>query len=518
MTSSGGLATEYPWSPDACYLLGDDYPFLDVLVRGHRLKANTAVKLLERGEPAPDGAVWQRWDLEADLARGRRFAEVTLPLRVPKASTLRCYVIPTQLLDVSDVLAMLAEIESELGMAQAWDRQAKRSDRAWSRRERGVRTAPELLVALVETELRAARDLRRRPFQELGLHARRGVPLSENALVSHWAARRQQHLQAATTSVDEQRRHATRRNSEHRAQARNDMARDEIVRLARVAQELLAARLALTPFITPLELGTGVSPGPSFQRDHRLRRLLRAFAPPEAECVSPVEAPRSQYPPVFLNHLWELWGAVWLARQLRTLGFEGGITVRGSPVPLSCSWDLRKRDVLLQLDYEPNPVLLDPSALPPAHERTMPALEWAAKRQLLDEERPFLGMEQRCSPDYILRVTTPSQRLLVVGDGCLASPGHHGKRKANPKPQTVEHYRRTLGWAVDGRVVRCHPMGGFVLFPPPEEAWAPFEKLENAPDCTLLCPSPRHVTGASRRLENLLHALAPEVSWQSEPS
>ena len=72
----------------------------------------------------------------------------------------------------------------------------------------------------------------------------------------------------------------------------------------------------------------------------------------------------------------------------------------------------------------------------------------------------------------------------------------------------------TLGWAVDCQVVRCHPMGGFVIFPPPASSWHKFENLQDVRDCTLLCPSPRAPAESSARLENLLTAVAPQVRWR----
>ena len=142
------------------------------------------------------------------------------------------------------------------------------------------------------------------------------------------------------------------------------------------------------------------------------------------------------------------------------------------------------------------------------------ALEWASTRQELDPDRPFLGLEERCSPDYLIRISTPHRRVLVVGDACLATPEHHGTGQAKPKPHTVEHYRRTLGWAVDGRIVRCHPMGGFVFFPPPASSWTAFEQLQDVRDCTLLCPSAHNPAVAAARLDNLLRAILPDVPWR----
>src|SRR5262249_14328873 len=103
-----------------------------------------------------------------------------------------------------------------------------------------------------------------------------------------------------------------------------------------------------------------------------------------------------------------------------------------------------KEDITVELDYEPDPVLVEHSQLPSAHERKIPALEWAAKHQVLSPERPFLAMEARSSPDYVIRVTTARARVILVGDACLASPDHHGRGddRQGAKPYTVEHYRR----------------------------------------------------------------------------
>jgi hypothetical protein len=174
---------------------------------------------------------------------------------------------------------------------------------------------------------------------------------------------------------------------------------------------------------------------------------------------------------------------------------------------------LQRDDIVAELDYEPVPVFVDYERLPPAHARDLPALEWAARNQVLDPDRPFLGTESRCSPDYMLRITTPLGRSLMVGDACLASPKHHGKGpdKGDSKPHTVEKYRRTLGWAAEGQVVRCHPMGGFVLFPTRASAWTDFERLPGAGDITLLCPNPHDDADASRRFAKLLAVVAPEA-------
>lgn len=510
-----GTMTVHPWDPEAWYIVRDDSPFLDVQVVGPAVRPLGIAKPLPRvGNQGPDIVSWQRWDLESELARNRRLGTVKLDLEVPQGCSLRCYVIPTRLLGLADVIRMVEDIEREIGTAVAWEPAEQRPDRVWSRRELGDASAPERLLALVEEELRAARAVRHRPFEELGPHARCGLPLPENAVVSHWAARRLRQLREAGRIIEIHVAEAMLLQKNRKDPKRLERILGEIDRLKLLALRVESLGSDVSPLIIQSELSTSLSPGPSYQRDHRLRCLLRAFTAPAVEIISPVEAPRSTYPPVLLNRLWELWSAVWLANRLRALGFEGGATPRGAEGLLSCTWFLRRDDVQIELDYEPDPALVDHAALPPAHERVLPALEWASTRQELDADRPFLGLERRCSPDYLIRISTPRARVLVVGDACLATPEHHGTGQARAKPHTVEHYRRTLGWVVDGGVVRCHPMGGFVVFPPPESSWSAFEQLDDVRDCSLLTPSPAGEDSSSSRLENLLTAVLPGFEWR----
>lgn len=498
----------YPWKPGTWYLIRDDQPFLDVLVRGQHLRPKPDPKadprILDLDETMNDGAYWQRWDLTADLARNRRFGEISVKLKVPRDEELRCYVIPAALLSYRDVLAMVEDIESEFGFSAAWDLIADRPDRSWSRRTSGARTmtSRELVRVIVE-ELAAAQSIRREPFSELGPHSRRGTPLAENAVVSHWAARRCNQLRTSMDVVSRELDQVRIRSERENPEKRQEAIDGRMAELVSIHQELehlaiVVARLGNVP----AELGTFVHPTPLFQRDHRLRLLLRAFAPLHSEALSEEEAARSHYPPVFLNRLWELWAAVWLAREFRRIGFVGTCSAEASRSSSACSWNLIRDDITIDLDFEPEPTYVDYKTMPPAHEREMPVLEWAAMNQSIDPQRPFLGTEIRCSPDYLLRISQKHARFLIVGDATLASPDHHGKNES--KPKIVENYRRTIGWSIEGEIVRCHPMGAFVVFPPPSSSWIEFERISGASDCTLLCPSPQDTSDARARLRQLL--------------
>jgi hypothetical protein len=523
VAGSGGSRVEYPWEPKTWYLIRDDCPYLDVLIRGFPAQAKGDTKLEDLSETARDGAKWQRWNLETELARQRRLGEMSLALKVPKDCTLRCYVVPTSLLSYRDVIAMVEDIEAELGVDAAWDTITERPDRSWSRRSEGGRLAtPTKLVGLVDDELRAAFAVRRDPFSELGPQSRRGLPLAENAVVSHWAMRRHGQLRESAASVATELKSLRSKGARRNPEGRQKRIAEETTRLVALERKITDLTGALARLSDDLELMTVVFPSPVFQRDYRLRQLLRAFAPRISEALSSVESSRSHFPPVFLNDLWELWGAIWLVKEFRRLGFEGTCSTDTANLLKSCSWHLKRDGIEVDLDYEPEPVFVDYDRLPAAHDRDMPALEWAARNQDNDVNRPFFGTELRCSPDYIIRITVSEakSKTLMVGDACLASARHHGRGpdKSGAKPYTVENYRRTLGWATEKQIVRCHPMGGFVVFPSPATAWEGFQRLPGAGDCTLLCPSPQGDPEASRRLENLLCVLVPEIRQQEADS
>ena len=486
-----GTATEYPWDPKTWYMVRDDHPYLDIMTSGHVARAAHGPGIGLLPDACDEGMRWQRWDLSEELSRKRRFGEISITLKVPKNCALRCYVVPVALITYRDVITMVEDIEAEVRFAAAWDLLADRPERSWSRSLPQSRpNTPAETLDMVDEEIRAASAIRRDPFTELAPASRLGTPLAENAIVSQWAMRRSSQLRDLEERLSASLKAAKRQQVLHNPEKRQERIDAEVVRLNASLDRSSESRVILSQFVRDLELGTQIYPSPLFQRDHRLRLLLRVFAPSASEAIAESESARSSYPPLVLNHLWELWGIVWIARQLRSLGFEGLCSVEA---------------------VEAQPVLVEYDRLPPLQERKMPALEWAACNQQFDEDRPFLGMEAKCSPDYLIRFTTPAGKTLLVGDACLSSPLHHGGigDKLGSKPYTVERYRRTIAWASGDEVVRCHPMGGFVLFPPPSEAWHEFTTLPGASDCMLLCPGPQDDAEASRRFDILLKTVVP---------
>lgn len=510
-----GLPAEYEWKPSTWYVIRDDCPYLDVLVRGHDPQAMEKHNKFERlSELAPEGRRWHRWNLEKEVGRNRRFGEATLSLKIPESVELRCYIIPTLLISFRDVIAMIEDIESELGVTATWDVITERTDRSWSRRSiNGGHIAASELVKHVEEERSFANSIRRDPFSELSPKSKRDVPLPENAIVSHWALRRYGQLQSSADNVARELSVFRDKAKRHNPDGRLPDINLSIGRLEALSDRISELQGKLSRLCNEVELQTAIYPGPVFQRDHRLRQLLRAFAPRLSEALSAVELTRSHYPPIYLNTLWELWGAVWLVREFRRWGFVGTCIVNPADMLHSCSWKLERNDVVLELDYEAEPSLVDYARVSEIHDRGMPVLEWAALNQEFDEDRPYFGSEEKCSPDYLIRISGPSGRALLVGDASLASPKHHGvPNKRDSKPYTVENYRRTIGWATGSEVVRCHPLGGFVLFPPPTVSWNYLQRLPGASDCTLLCPSPLGDEQARSRLAKMMSIISPEIA------
>ena len=508
-----GTATEHPWDPKTWYMIRDDHPYLDIRTSGHVAQASNVASIKILPDACDEGSRWQRWDLSEELSRKRRLGEISVMLKVPKNCALRCYVVPVALLTYRDVITMVEDIEAEIGFAVAWDLVADRPERSWSQPlSRSRPYTPAEILDMVDEEIGAASSIRRDPFTELAPVSRLETPLAENAIVSQWAMRRSSQLRDLEDRLLAILKAAARQQALHKPEERQKRIDAEVARLSKALDRSGETRAILARFVSDLELGTQIHPSPLFQRDHRLRVLLRVFAPSASEAIAESESARSSYPPLVLNHLWELWGIVWIARQLRSLGFVGLCSVEAVDAVWRCAWRLGRGDVAVELDFEAEPVLVEYDRLPPLQERKMPAMEWAARHQQLDQDRPFLGVEARCSPDYLIRFTTPAGKMLLVGDACLSSPLHHGgggDDKLGSKPYTVERYRRTIAWASGDEVVRCHPMGGFVLFPPPSEAWHKFTTLPGASDCMLLCPGPQDDTEASRRFGILLETVVP---------
>lgn len=479
------------------YLVSDKASYLELEVVGPPLQlaaesgalgglASVSMQVWSNNEP-----YWQKWEFGPHVSEERRKGGFELKLRVPKGGVLRCYIVPSKLLSVVDVWSMVEAVEQELGRPVGWDPDRQIAIRSWIQLvSRGEVSMVSLLLEAVSEELGAARSLRRDPIEEIdATGALRSAP--ECGLVSAWAVRRGAELEHARVRIEQDISYYGRRRSEHMPVKRIDPTEQQW----RTAEEQLERTRELAGtvrgHIVRDELDTPVTFGAATQRDYRLRKLLRAFAPLSSEVLSAEEgADWSRLPPVTINRLFEYWGAVWLVRQIRSLGFEGSADLTlGADVLAGATWTLQRQDVRIVLDYEPHPARLNFSQLPPVDERLESSIEWAIKRQFVDEQRTIFGSRDECSPDYVLRIEGPGGRVLAVGDASLADPEFHPTAR-DDKVAKVARYRNSLYWWAGARAHSCHALGSFVLLPGPTVRWSQYRANSREQDVWLLCPRP----------------------------
>lgn len=513
-----GGCSERTYDASVWYIISDKAPHLDIELVGPPLKAIESSKIpgclkAVQGAEWKNGVpYWQQWDLSSEISKARRTGRFELSLRGSKTQSLRCYVIPSKLLGVADVWSMIEAVERELGRAVAWVPEPSLGTRAYFRVEsRGEASMTSLLLDAVAEELIAARSLRRDALTELSPYGA-SQPVPECGLVTIWAIRRSAELEYAGERIEQDLAVYAYRISEHMTEARKipteklrQDATEQLARLRELGQWVRA-------IISREELGFPVVFGSATQRDYRLRRLLRAFAPPTSEVISEEESKWSRLPPVTMNHLFECWGAVWIVRKLQGLGFSGGTDLKlGMDGIEGVSWSLRRGDVRVSVDYEMHPARLNFDGVPAVDQRTESAIEWAIKRQFRVPHRAVFGSRDECSPDYILRFEGPNGRVMAIGDACLADPEFHTKSD-NCKVTTVAKYRRALHWWAAGHANGCHPLGGFVLFPGPTERWSNYRVATSEQDVWVFCPEPRDTSSPAAQLfEQFLGRLIGEV-------
>lgn len=492
-----------------CYLVSDARPFIDI-----QYTTNHPPKVAGPGHQT-DGELkaiverpgWIRWDLAKHLSADRRIGLHELALKVPTDTTLRCYVLPGKLVSIADVWSLIEEMEQELDRPIAWSDDRRRTIRSWVQGDRRAeRSNSELLIDETTEELACTQALRRNPPLEPGLSRHRLTPVPELSLISHWAIRRGQALADVVQRMDQEHAALEQRAREHHPKNRKrefDERRRNLESKLNLARQLHSQVIQQ---VQTVEIGSPVSLGPLVQRDPRFRQLLRVFAPRTSEIASTEPGRWSRLPPVSINRLFECWGAIWLVKQLRLLGFQGGVeTMVGAQDIVGCRFVLKRDDLKVTLDYEPHPARLDLTDLPSLDERLTSSEEWAIGRQFSDPDRPFFGGQDRCSPDYLLRIEGPGRAVFAIGDACLADPSYHDK---DDKLETLRAYRRSILWKSGNGLVRCEPLGLFALYPGPTSRWQSLEPSFRKDDVWLLCPEARSTDEhAQQRVSRMLNHL-----------
>lgn len=517
------------FNDEAVYQLDDCYPKVHLGAEGkHLLKIESEqTGIIEQEsslENLPDGLFWMTWypiGKGSAVSAGRRFGYYEAKVTGSWRGRLRCYLWPEKLFDRAQLSEMIRDIAHAFGRPVVWE-QTNAPVRAYVTMTPGGRLEMRTLSDLVRSELRAVEQLHR--MRMLGTHETSsecgedlwmpGADTPEERLVALWALRRLQHLTECRQRLERARaRHRTALQEYAGNETKEEEHQDELKR----AEEDLAEAGILSARIRGIaDRYSGIRAGfemvPSMQRDHRLRRLLAAFAPTTQEWIAERETQLSTLPPLKAPAIFELWGSVKLVDALRSLGWSIGPPELpclpedwGHSNDDNCWWVGTKGEERIRLDFRPRPRRINTAAIPPLHERIDDAWAWGARREPSD----FLGLlslEPR-TPDYALRWWTEGGReALAIGDASLADPAYQKGEKLN---KTVK-YRHELAWKFsESRLVPCAPAGVFLLLPGPAERWPELTHSSAAQrDCYLLCPTPAaSLTDFTARMDSLLQSL-----------
>lgn len=478
----GGAPSVQPYQAGAIYPVDDVNPWLCVgFVENHKAYFVEKQKhgKLERYPDGPaDGLHWWRWqpfaEDDRDLGRHRRYGHHRTELREPRRITLECYAWPGRFCDPIRYQTMLAEIEHEFDRPIEWER----SDvpvRAHVVDRRGRPSDAELL-SIIRDELRAANTLERTgaltdPAESSDL-AMAAAASPELRLIAMWAWRR-------LADLLKMRRRQARLADAHRAaaadpnqaRARQRGERFSMARRDEFETDQLAAQVSRIADRRRRDLSS-FDLSPAMQRDHRLRRLVRAFAPATREHWAALQTLQlSTSPPLNAPDVFELWTVARLVRAATALGWtvRRRVIARETVLPREAPYlvELVKDDRVLALEHNPAILRLDCGAAPPMHVRRAALLEWASANIPAPDG---LVAVADLTPDYTLRLSSADGEplALAIGDATLSDPKHATEIKADK----LLTYRERIGWHAGDRLIRCPPACTFVVLPGPASRWA----------------------------------------------
>jgi len=489
------LAVRYGTPEEQCVLdypaegiipVSDESQFIDLLCTGQRPqiqdksgedKKNWKDAITERDETQEEGK-WYRFKLEHAFKTYPLLTTVEIPFKVPKNTALRLYLVPSRVFSVADIQAMLEDIREELKVDAAWNPSSPHGRSIVTVNPSSFELEDALLRA-VEVELNAAGLVRRMPYCELNQR----VPLPENAIVSHWALKRISDLkslsaEAARNAAAQELRAANSPNDK-----REEEAKKEAARYRDLAQEAMRLLSRAARHIDPAELNTPLPFGPAAQRDHRLRRLLRAFAAPSMELPTAQPGREASYPISKYGSIYELWCAVAMVKRLRRAGFSVDL-IQATPGIKSRAyqWRCALNDLMITLDFEPLTVPLRFENIPPARRRSVPA--WQHEVQATLQPGQFFSCSGKCTPDYLIRIEKKDSATLLVGDASAVNTVDvMGEDSAERKTAKVSEYVRNMGWVRNENVfLRPSPLGGFALHPGAQSAWDDMPVNPSGPD------------------------------------
>jgi len=487
------LATE-PFRDGAWYAIDDDDAQVLVgVAKGLTVKVTPSAahgRFSPRKDQALEGLSWWTWQPlspnAGDIGRARRYGyfttEVTISDGKPGPALrveLRCIVLPARFFDAGAYQRILQEIKREFGRPVEWDR-TEDTVRTPVATTPGAPTGPELLRD-VRDELRAANVLTRLGHLDdasAGALKITSVPTTPEAtLVGMWARRRisdlaklRRGLEVHPLAIDGNQKRAKRDGDAAAVRAKDSE------HAAALAGALSAYARSFGENRCPFSLT------PAMQRDHRLRRLLRAFAPPQQEGQDLLQRQgRSLLPPLVMPDIFELWSVARIARALEILGWERREQSYASSKAEGASGPIERHRVtfaqhgdVLTFEYRTKPDVLSTDGAPPMHRRRTALIDWACGDA---SETAGLVASQDLTPDFALFLTQGrGPTALAIGDATLSDPKHaisdDRDKGTRAKFDKMVTYRENIRWKVGGRVIASTAATTFVVLPGPAERWS----------------------------------------------
>lgn len=490
----GGARARTALAPTHLYSVWDDRPFLLIGFADHgeadlaeRCKTHQHIVPHDQSQHGAPPRGSERWwalypvaSSRTTVGEERRYGRIDVELTAPMAVSFACVVHPRKYFTPSTFRRMLDEIRDHFGWSIEWDSPASPVHSGTF----GVsgEDAVERLVANIQQELQGVRQWLR-VLQRDGDAAAAFAP--EARLVAAWQTRRAKVLRTQIARQEVFLANAVagsggRALPEKRLQ---DVALSaERARLALRDLMGLAARqrLAHGPFAL----------SPRMQRDHRLRRLLRAFAPTRRERWSDVVSGEpSELPPLKAADVFEYWCAAVLANAARECGWalegqEGRSDQPDGGVPVFHQSTFRKDDCRLTICFQPDVAETQARSVDFVDVRGQQGVEAVAARRGDVDGLVAYGKE---TPDFaLLLVLADGRRAFAIGDAALTDPARGGPRE---KIERMIRYRDRIAWRASGRTHRCQETCTFVMFPGPQSTWDGV--LAPVPcDSVVLCADP----------------------------
>ncbi len=471
-----GSATPRLLTPAHVYSVWDDRPFLLIGFTGlgdpelsesckgrqHLVPHNPT----RHGRQPQASGVAQWWALcpvaasPNTIGEERRYGHVEVEFTAPTTVSFSCVVHPRKYFSPASFRRVLDEIRAHFGWSIEWDA-ATAVIRSGVVHVSGEEQ-DDRLVRNVEEELQGVRQWLH--LLSRGTHATALAP--ETRLVAAWQIRRSKVLRSQI-----QRQEAFLANAVPGAggralpRARLDQTRNLYERARAALRELdgllVRRRLAHGPFAL----------SPSMQRDHRLRRLLRAFAPTQRERWADGAGEHlSELAPLKAADVFEYWCAAALTNAAMACGWtlerrEGRQVQPDGGVPVTHQACLRRDDAHLTIWFQPEVAPTDPRSVDSMELRAQQGVEVAAASHGGDGLVAY-GTE---TPDFALLLTTANgRRAFAIGDAALADPARQGGRD---KIERMIRYRDRIAWRIDGTTHRCHSLSTFVMLPGPQATW-----------------------------------------------